>query len=167
MTASSAAIGAAPEDRADARTVAAPALTPPETTEANSDAQTTDMQTDMQNFRLDEAIEGLRNTSMEMKARSAAEEESRNSRQAAIWDIAVDVQVVLGTLQLTVADLLAMKPDASFSLASTAETPLELVAGGHTIGWCELVAPQGDGDAMSIRITRLHGAAAAPMGKAG
>ncbi len=175
MTASQAALEAAPMDTQDTRTVTAPALATPESAAPLPDREAADLQTDTQNFRLDEAIEGLRNSSLEMKARTEAEQETRASREAAIWDIAVDVQVVLGTLNLTVADLLAMKPDTSFPLGQAGETPLELVAGGHTIGWCELVAPQNESDALSIRITKLSGAklpsvaqsAAQPVAKAG
>ncbi len=123
------------------RSVTAPELTTPEATPP-TEKEAADLQTDTQNFRLDEAIEGLRNSSLEMKAKTDAEQETRANREAAIWNIAVDVQVVLGTLNLTVADLLAMKPDTSFPLGMAGEAPLELVAGGHTIGWCELVAPQ-------------------------
>lgn len=73
---------------------------------------------------------------------------------SAVWQIELDLQVVLGSAAMSVAELLELKAGGTITLDQDAGQPLELAVNGRTIGFGELVEDPAGG--LAIRILRLH-----------
>lgn len=72
-----------------------------------------------------------------------------------IWNIDVDVRVVLGSAKLSVAHLMAMEPGEVINVNRQVGEPLDIVVNGKNIARGEITMMENDESQFGIRITEL------------
>lgn len=71
---------------------------------------------------------------------------------AALSDLSLSVSVRIGTISLTVAELLELSKDAVITLDQRVDEPVQVVVGERVVALGELVSV---GDEMGVRITEI------------
>ncbi|TPI31650.1 flagellar motor switch protein FliN [Mesorhizobium sp. B2-1-8] len=111
---------------------------------------------DQPDERLDRAIEELRGVlheeeqRPEMAARAAA---SANS--SVIMNIPVDVQIILGSTEMAVADLMALQKGSTVALNRRIGEPVDVVVNGRKIARGEITVLESDPSRFGIRLTEI------------
>ncbi|KAA3451831.1 flagellar motor switch protein FliN [Mesorhizobium sp. SARCC-RB16n] len=111
---------------------------------------------DQPDEQLDRAIEELRGVlheeeqRPEMAARAAA---SANS--SVIMNIPVDVQIILGSTEMAVADLMALQKGSTVALNRRIGEPVDVVVNGRKIARGEITVLESDPSRFGIRLTEI------------
>ncbi|RWE35837.1 MAG: flagellar motor switch protein FliN [Mesorhizobium sp.] len=111
---------------------------------------------DQPDEQLDRAIEELRGVlheeeqRPEMAARAAA---SANS--SVIMNIPVNVQIILGSTEMTVADLMALQKGSTVALNRRIGEPVDVVVNGRKIARGEITVLESDPSRFGIRLTEI------------
>ena len=74
-----------------------------------------------------------------------------------IWDIPVDVNIVLGTTQLSVARLMALEPGEIVELNRRVGEPLDITVNGRRVAKGEIVMREDDTSKFAVQITEIVG----------
>jgi len=74
-----------------------------------------------------------------------------------IWDIPVEIEIVLGTARLTVARLMELERDNIVELDRRVGEPLNIAVNGRNIAKGEIVMMENDPSKFAIQITELIG----------
>lgn len=74
-----------------------------------------------------------------------------------IWDIPVDVNIVLGTTQLSVARLMALEPGEIVELNRRIGDPLDITVNGRRVAKGEIVMREDDTSKFAIQIVEIVG----------
>ena len=113
---------------------------------------------------LDKAIEELRGITgtkdCAQKTAKPAEPEARTAgpvEYGVIMGIPVDVQVVLGGAEMSVADLMALKHGSTVALDRRIGEPVDLVVNGRKVARGEITVLEDDATRFGIRITEVAG----------
>lgn len=72
-----------------------------------------------------------------------------------LFDVPVEVQVIVGTVEMTVSELMALQKNTVITLNSKIGDPVIIAVNGKRIGTGELEASAVDPDALCIRVTKL------------
>ena len=107
---------------------------------------------------LDGAVDDLAKAGKAMRAASGGEVDAigtkaRSGLSPAVRAIAVDVDIVLGRVRVSVAELLALREGRALRLDSRVGDPLAIVVNGQTVAYGILA----DDDGGSVRITSVVG----------
>jgi flagellar motor switch protein FliN/FliY len=115
---------------------------------------------DVEEDELNKAIEELRDVLKE----EAADAPGRAGMggNSAILDIPVEVQIVLGSSEMAVSDLMALQKGSTVALDRKIGEPVDLVVNGRKIARGEITVMENDPSRFGIKLTEI---AAAKPGK--
>jgi flagellar motor switch protein FliN/FliY len=121
--------------------------------EAEADADAPDEQ-------LDRAIEELRGVLKEEEKRSdAGEPANAGPEQAAsdniIMNIPVEVQIVLGSAEMPVSELMSLQKGSTVALNRRIGEPVDIVVNGRRIARGEITVLESDPSRFGIRLTEI------------
>ncbi|WP_028032516.1 flagellar motor switch protein FliN [Chelativorans sp. J32] len=101
---------------------------------------------------LDKAIEEMRS--------ALHEEESRTNAAGGagfVMDIPVEVQIVLGSAEMTVSELMALQRGSTVSLDRRIGEPVDIVVNGRRIARGEITILEDDPSRFGVRLTEIGG----------
>lgn len=123
------------------------------------------LQEDMSEAQLDRAIEELRGALGDQhKARPEAQPASARSATAAeiaapnagiIMNIPVDVQIVLGSAEMPVSELMTLQKGSTVSLNRRIGEPVDVVVNGRRIARGEIIVLESDPSRFGIRLSEI------------
>lgn len=109
---------------------------------------------------LDSAIEelsGLGDDNAAQAKGNAGAGSSGGDASDLIWDIPVDVNIVLGTTQLSVARLMALEPGEVVELNRRIGEPLDITVNGRRVAKGEIVMREDDTSKFAIQVVEIIG----------
>ena len=109
---------------------------------------------------LDSAIEelsGLGDSNAAENKGSASTASGGGDASDLIWDIPVDVNIVLGTTQLSVARLMALEPGEVVELNRRIGEPLDITVNGRRVAKGEIVMREDDTSKFAIQVVEIIG----------
>lgn len=74
-----------------------------------------------------------------------------------VWDIPVDVQVVVGRAELSVASLMKLEAGEVLALDRRLEEPVDIVVNGRLVGKGEITVLEGESRRFGIKVLSLTG----------
>jgi flagellar motor switch protein FliN/FliY len=113
---------------------------------------------DPQEAELNRAIEELRGVLHEDKAGEAAVAAPSPAPAAntdIIMNIAVDVQIVLGSAEMSVSELMALQRGSTVALDRRIGEPVDVVVNGRRIACGEITVLENDPSRFGIKLTRI------------
>ncbi|MBZ9848660.1 flagellar motor switch protein FliN [Mesorhizobium sp. CA14] len=109
---------------------------------------------DQPDEQLDRAIEELRGVLREEERRpDAALQSSANS--SIIMTIPVDVQIILGSTEMPVSELMALQKGSTVALNRRIGEPVDVVVNGRRIARGEITVLESDPTRFGIRLTEI------------
>jgi flagellar motor switch protein FliN/FliY len=112
---------------------------------------------DLPEEQLNRAIEELRGVLHDEPQRpesgSTVEDSMRNS--GVIMNIPVDVQIVLGSTEMPVSDLMALQKGSTVALNRRIGEPVDVVVNGRKIARGEITVLENDPSRFGIRLTEI------------
>ncbi|MDG4887200.1 flagellar motor switch protein FliN [Mesorhizobium sp. WSM4887] len=112
---------------------------------------------DQPDEQLDRAIEELRGVLREEENRpDAALQAGANS--AIIMTIPVDVQIILGSTEMPVSELMALQKGSTVALNRRIGEPVDVVVNGRRIARGEITVLEHDPSRFGIRLTEINAA---------
>jgi flagellar motor switch protein FliN/FliY len=112
---------------------------------------------DGQEEELNQAIEDLRNVLHERQQSPSGAGEATNS--AIIMNIPVEVQIVLGSAEMPVSDLMALQKGSTVALDRRIGEPVDIVVNGRKIARGEITVLENDPSRFGVRLTEIVTAA--------
>lgn len=113
--------------------------------------------------QLDRAIEELRDVLQEEEKRPAsssfAGQSSAGGNSAVIMNIPVEVQIVLGSAEMPVSELMALQKGSTVALDRRIGEPVDVVVNGRKIARGEITVLESDPSRFGIRLTEIITAA--------
>ena len=109
---------------------------------------------------LDSAIEelsGLGDDNASGSKTGAAAAATGGDASDLIWDIPVDVNILLGTTQLSVARLMALEPGEVVELNRRIGEPLDITVNGRRVAKGEIVMREEDKTKFAVQIVEIVG----------
>jgi flagellar motor switch protein FliN/FliY len=106
---------------------------------------------DVQEEQLNQAIEELRNVLHEDRRGDAA--------NSIIMGIPVEVQIVLGSTEMPVSDLMALQKGSTVGLDRRIGEPVDVVVNGRKIAKGEITVLEHDPSRFGVRLTEIVSAA--------
>ncbi|MEX0404201.1 flagellar motor switch protein FliN [Aquibium sp. LZ166] len=111
---------------------------------------------------LDRAIDELRGVLREDAAPAGnagfampEDDDASGSASAIIMNIPVDVQIVLGSTEMQVADLMALRKGATVALDRRIGEPVDVVVNGRRIARGEITVLESDPSRFGIKLTEI------------
>lgn len=117
---------------------------------------------DMPEDQLNKAIQELRGVlhEDESAARQPAFSESQPSSNASvIMNIPVEVQIVLGSTEMPVSELMALQKGSTVALNRRVGEPVDIVVNGRKIARGEITVLESDPSRFGVRLTEITTAA--------
>ena len=116
--------------------------------------------TDIPDEQLDRAIEELRGVLKEEERRpDAAFRAAGAANSGIIMNIPVDVQIVLGSTEMPVSELMALQKGSTVALNRRIGEPVDVVVNGRRIARGEITVLESDPSRFGIRLTEIIAAA--------
>ncbi|RAZ91886.1 flagellar motor switch protein FliN [Mesorhizobium hawassense] len=109
---------------------------------------------DQPNEQLDRAIEELRGVLREEEARPDAALQS-GANSSIIMTIPVDVQIILGSTEMPVSELMALQKGSTVALNRRIGEPVDVVVNGRKIARGEITVLENDPTRFGIRLTEI------------
>ncbi|TSE02266.1 flagellar motor switch protein FliN [Mesorhizobium intechi] len=111
---------------------------------------------DQPDEQLDRAIEELRGVLQEEEQRpDAAFRAAAGANSNVIMNIPVDVQIILGSTEMAVADLMALQKGSTVALNRRIGEPVDVVVNGRKIARGEITVLESDPSRFGIRLTEI------------
>ncbi|TPK44303.1 flagellar motor switch protein FliN [Mesorhizobium sp. B2-5-4] len=111
---------------------------------------------DQPDEQLDRAIEELRGVLHEEEQRpDAAFRAGAAANSSVIMNIPVDVQIILGSTEMAVADLMALQKGSTVALNRRIGEPVDVVVNGRKIARGEITVLESDPSRFGIRLTEI------------
>jgi len=110
-------------------------------------------ETDQPDEQLNRAIEELRGVLQEEEKRPDAKAYGANS--SVIMNIPVDVQIILGSTEMPVSDLMALQKGSTVALNRRIGEPVDVVVNGRKIARGEITVLESDPSRFGIRLTEI------------
>lgn len=110
--------------------------------------------TDQPNEQLDRAIEELRGVLRDEEKRPDAALQS-GANSSIIMTIPVDVQIILGSTEMPVSDLMALQKGSTVALNRRIGEPVDVVVNGRKIARGEITVLENDTSRFGIRLTEI------------
>jgi flagellar motor switch protein FliN/FliY len=115
-----------------------------------------EVQADQPDEELDRAIEELRGVlQQEEKRPNGAAQHAGCANTNIIMDIPVDVQIVLGTTEMPVSELMALQKGSTVALDRRIGEPVDVVVNGRKIARGEITVLESDSSRFGIRLTEI------------
>src|SRR5690348_266849 len=115
---------------------------------------------DQPDEQLDRAIEELRGVLKEEERRpDAAMRAASGANSSIIMAIPVDVQIILGSTEMAVSDLMALQKGSTVALNRRIGEPVDVVVNGRKIARGEITVLESDPTRFGIRLTEIIAAA--------
>jgi flagellar motor switch protein FliN/FliY len=108
---------------------------------------------DQPDEQLNRAIEELRGVLQEEEKRPDAKASGANSN--IIMNIPVDVQIILGSTEMPVSDLMALQKGSTVALNRRIGEPVDVVVNGRKIARGEITVLESDPSRFGIRLTEI------------
>lgn len=111
--------------------------------------------------QLNKAIEELRgvlNEEQGVRAPSAAPGASASGHSSIIMNIPVEVQIVLGSTEMPVSELMALQKGSTVALNRRIGEPVDLVVNGRKIARGEITVLENDPSRFGIKLTEIAAA---------
>lgn len=108
---------------------------------------------DQPDEQLNRAIEELRGVLQEEEKRPDAKSSGANSN--IIMNIPVDVQIILGSTEMPVSDLMALQKGSTVALNRRIGEPVDVVVNGRKIARGEITVLESDPSRFGIRLTEI------------
>lgn len=106
--------------------------------------------------QLNRAIEELRGVLQEEEQRAGAPaREGTTTNPGVILNIPVDVQIVLGSAEMQVSDLMALQKGSTVALNRRIGEPVDVVVNGRRIARGEITVLENDPSRFGIRLTEI------------
>ena len=102
--------------------------------------------------QLDRAIEELRGVLREEESRPDA---GLGANSSIIMTIPVDVQIILGSTEMPVSDLMALQKGSTVALNRRIGEPVDVVVNGRKIARGEITVLESDPTRFGIRLTEI------------
>ena len=117
----------------------------------------TDFADDPQEEELNKAIEELRGVLHDEEPADPAEPavEARQPNTSIIMNIPVDVQIVLGSAEMPVSDLMALQKGSTVALNRRIGEPVDVVVNGRKIACGEITVLDSDPSRFGIKLTQI------------
>ncbi|TGV75742.1 flagellar motor switch protein FliN, partial [Mesorhizobium sp. M00.F.Ca.ET.149.01.1.1] len=109
---------------------------------------------DQPDEQLDRAIEELRGVLREEEARPDAALRS-GANSSIIMTIPVDVQIILGSTEMPVSELMALQKGSTVALNRRIGEPVDVVVNGRKIARGEITVLENDPTRFGIRLTEI------------
>jgi flagellar motor switch protein FliN len=111
---------------------------------------------DQPDEQLDRAIEELRGVLHEEEQRPhAAFRAASGANSSVIMNIPVDVQIILGSTEMPVSDLMALQKGSTVALNRRIGEPVDVVVSGRKIARGEITVLESDPSRFGIRLTEI------------
>ncbi|MCZ8544468.1 flagellar motor switch protein FliN [Mesorhizobium qingshengii] len=111
---------------------------------------------DQPDEQLDRAIEELRGVLHEEERRpDAAFRAASGANSNVIMNIPVDVQIILGSTEMPVSDLMALQKGSTVALNRRIGEPVDVVVNGRKIARGEITVLESDPSRFGIRLTEI------------
>ena len=112
---------------------------------------------DQPDEQLDRAIEELRGVLQEEEKRpdAALRAAMSGSNSNIIMSIPVDVQIILGSTEMSVSDLMALQKGSTVALNRRIGEPVDVVVNGRKIARGEITVLESDPSRFGIRLTEI------------
>jgi flagellar motor switch protein FliN/FliY len=119
------------------------------------------LDSDPQELELNKAIEELRGVLHDEEAveRPHRPAEAAQTNSSIIMDIPVDVQIVLGSAEMVVSDLMALQKGSTVALNRRVGEPVDVVVNGRRIACGEITVLENDPSRFGIKLTQIIEAA--------
>lgn len=114
---------------------------------------------DIPEEQLNRAIEELRGALHEQEAQPARHTETAGLNSSLIMNIPVDVQIVLGSTEMPVSELMALQKGSTVALNRRIGEPVDVVVNGRRIARGEITVLESDPSRFGIRLTEIITAA--------
>ncbi|ESW77723.1 flagellar motor switch protein FliN [Mesorhizobium sp. LSJC268A00] len=116
---------------------------------------------DQPDEQLDRAIEELRGVLQEEEKRpdAALRAATSGANSNIIMSIPVDVQIILGSTEMPVSDLMALQKGSTVALNRRIGEPVDVVVNGRKIARGEITVLESDPSRFGIRLTEIIAAA--------
>ena len=116
---------------------------------------------DIQEEQHNKAIEELRGVLHEEGVGSFPKPSGGVANSAIIMNIPVEVQIVLGSAEMPVSDLMALQKGSTVSLNRRIGEPVDVVVNGRKIARGEITVMENDPSRFGIKLTEIIGGPAA------
>lgn len=113
---------------------------------------------DAEEEQLNKAIEELRGVLHEGKDGGADVVGAGGANRNVIMDIPVEVQIVLGSAEMPVAELMELQKGSTVSLDRRIGEPVDVVVNGRRIARGEITVLENDPSRFGIKLTEIAGA---------
>lgn len=110
---------------------------------------------EVEDDQLNRAIEELRGVLSEEEKRPAAAARSSGAGNSVILDIPVEVQIVLGSTEMPVSDLMTLQKGSTVALDRRIGEPVDVVVNGRRIARGEITVLESDPSRFGIRLTEI------------
>jgi flagellar motor switch protein FliN/FliY len=114
---------------------------------------------DQQDEQLDRAIEELRGVLQQEEKRPGSPTHTSSANTSIIMDIPVEVQIVLGSTEMPVSELMALQKGSTVGLNRRIGEPVDVVVNGRRIARGEITVLESDSSRFGIRLTEIVAAA--------
>lgn len=105
---------------------------------------------------LNDAIDELEKSISDEELDGAAKKLSGNPNyNKSVFDVPVEVQVIIGSTRMSVSQLMALEPDTVVTLDSKIGEPVDIAVNGKKIGEGELEINSNDPNSLCVRIVKL------------
>ncbi|MEP9399855.1 flagellar motor switch protein FliN [Mesorhizobium sp. KR2-14] len=118
-------------------------------------------ETDIPEEQLNRAIEELRGALHDEEAREPekARPERQSPNASVIMNIPVDVQIVLGSAEMQVSELMSLQKGSTVALDRRIGEPVDVVVNGRKIAHGEITVLENDPSRFGIKLTEIITAA--------
>jgi flagellar motor switch protein FliN/FliY len=123
-------------------------------------AQTVEAPTDIEEEQLNQAIEDLRGALHEEPGEGEKAASLRNN--AIIMNIPVDVQIMLGSTEMPVSELMALQKGSTVALDRRIGEPVDIVVNGQKIARGEITVLDNDPSRFGVKLTEIITAGKTP-----
>ncbi|WP_311032024.1 flagellar motor switch protein FliN [Mesorhizobium koreense] len=123
-------------------------------------AQTVEAPTDIEEEQLNQAIEDLRGALHEEPGEGEKAASLRNN--AIIMNIPVDVQIMLGSTEMPVSELMALQKGSTVALDRRIGEPVDVVVNGQKIARGEITVLDNDPSRFGVKLTEIITAGKTP-----
>lgn len=108
---------------------------------------------------LNQAIEELRGALNDGGAGAAREAAGRLAENPLVMSIPVEVQIILGSAEMSVSDLMALQKGSTVALDRRVGEPVDIAVNGRRIARGEIIVVDPDASRFGVRLTEIATAA--------
>lgn len=126
------------------------------------EAKAPDPEPEIEEEQLNQAIEDLRGALHEETAGSEGDRAASLRNNAIIMNIPVDVQIMLGSTEMPVSELMALQKGSTVALDRRIGEPVDIVVNGQKIARGEITVLDNDPSRFGVKLTEIITAGKSP-----